>query len=165
MITVYHGSYIEITTPDLTFSRNNLDFGKGFYVTSNQEQALRWARRWLRRGHKAILNSYSFSDELIAKLNLKVKTFPSYDLEWLHYVADNRNGNDKSDYDIVCGGVANDKVFNTLELFFDGLIPEDQALLRLKYEKPNNQICIRKQVLIPTSLSFISSVEVSDGGE
>ena len=165
MITVFHGSYIEIKTPDLTFSRNNLDFGKGFYVTSNQEQAIRWAQRWLRRGQKAIVNSYGYCDELIAKLNLKVKIFPAYDLEWLHYVADNRNGNDKSDYDIVCGGVANDKVFNTLELFFDGLIPEDEALNRLKFEKPNNQICIRKQELITALLSFISSVEVSNGGE
>ncbi len=149
----------------MTFSRDNLDFGKGFYVTSNREQAVRWARRWLRRGHKAIVNSYSFSDELIAKLNLKVKRFPAYDMEWLHYVADNRNGVDNSDYDIVCGGVANDKVFNTLELFFDGLIPEEEALKRLKFEKPNNQICIRRQELIPTLLSFVSSEEVSNGGE
>lgn len=31
-------------------------------------------------------------------------------------------GKDATDYDLVVGGVANDKVFNTVELFFDGLI-------------------------------------------
>lgn len=33
-----------------------------------------------------------------------------------------RRGKDASDYDIIIGGVANDKIFNTVELFFDGLI-------------------------------------------
>ncbi len=165
MKIVFHGSYIEVKKPDLTFSRANLDFGKGFYVTTDHEQATRWARRWLRRGHKAIVNSYIYSDELIEELNLKFKGFPFYDNEWLHFVADNRKGIANNDYDIICGGIANDKVFNTLELFFDGLIPESAALDRLKLEKPNSQICIRTQHLIESLLHFDSSEEVIYGGE
>lgn len=46
-----------------------------------------------------------------------------------------------TDYDLVLGGVANDKVFNTVELFFDGLIDKAEAINRLRYEKPNLQIC------------------------
>ena len=165
MITVYHGSFVEIRIPDLNFSRVNLDFGKGFYVTKDHEQAARWSRRWLRRGKRAIVNSYIYSDELINELKLKVKDFPCYDNEWLHFVADNRKGIAVNDYDIVSGGVANDKVFNTLELFFDGLIPESEALDRLKYEKPNNQICIRRQDLILRLLRFDSSEEFFNEGE
>ena len=52
---------------------------------------------------------------------------------------------DDSDYDIVMGGVANDKVFNTVELFFDGLIDKTEAINRLRYEKPNLQICFRTE--------------------
>ena len=37
--------------------------------------------------------------------------------------------------------MANDKVFNTVELYFDHLIDKDEALRRLRYEKPNMQIC------------------------
>ena len=37
--------------------------------------------------------------------------------------------------------MANDKVFNTVELFFDGLIDKAEAIKRLRYEKPNLQIC------------------------
>ena len=45
-----------------------------------------------------------------------------------------RSGKDSTDYDLVVGGVANDKVFNTVELFFDGLIDKKEAINRLRYE-------------------------------
>ena len=56
-----------------------------------------------------------------------------------------RRGKDSTDYDLVVGGVANDKVFNTVELFFDGLIDKAEAINRLRYEKPNLQICFRTE--------------------
>lgn len=37
-------------------------------------------------------------------------------------------GKDATDYDLVVGGVANDKVFNTVELFFDGWIDKAEAI-------------------------------------
>ena len=54
-----------------------------------------------------------------------------------------RAGHDATSYDLVVGGVANDKVFNTVELFFDGLINKTEAIKRLQYEKPNLQIAFR----------------------
>ena len=30
---LYHGSFIEISSPDLRHSRVNVDFGRGFYAT------------------------------------------------------------------------------------------------------------------------------------
>lgn len=48
-------------------------------------------------------------------------------------------------YDLVVGGVANDKVFNTVELFFNGLIDKMEAINRLRYEKPNPQICFHTE--------------------
>ena len=59
-----------------------------------------------------------------------------------------RLGKDTTDYDIVIGGVANDKVFNTVELFFDGLIDKKEAIKRLKYEKTNLQICFRSEKVL-----------------
>ena len=55
------------------------------------------------------------------------------------------------------GGVANDKVFNTVELFFNGLISREDALGRLRYEKPNEQICFRSQRAIDACLRFLST--------
>ena len=160
MIEVFHGSYVKIEKPDLAFSRETVDFGKGFYVTPLHEQAVRWALRWKRRNHPAIVNKYIYHDERLSKLNVRIKDFPVYSREWLHFVADNRNGTPQEKYDIVQGGIANDKVFNTLELYFSNLIPEDEALARLKYEKPNFQICICRQNLIDSLLSFESAEEV-----
>lgn len=163
MIKVFHGSCVKVDSPDISFSRKTLDFGSGFYVTPLHEQAVRWALRWERRHRKAIVNTYCFHDELIAGLGIKTKNFPAYDGEWLHFVADNRDGRPVEDYDLVQGGVANDKVFNTLELYFAKLISEIQALDRLKYEKPNHQICIRRQELIGQLLTFESAEEINNG--
>ena len=166
MIEVYHGSFIEIRKPDISYSRRTLDFGKGFYITPLRKQAVRWALRWQRRGKKAIVNTYVFNDSSDALGKLRVKDFPEYDSSWLHFIMENRNGQEVSEsYDIIRGGVANDKVFNTLELFFDGLISEEEALGRLKFEKPNHQICICRQDLVDRLLVFQSSEEVSDGSQ
>ena len=56
-----------------------------------------------------------------------------------------RRGEDFTDYDIVIGGIANDKVFNTVELFFDELIDKNEAIRRLRYEEPNVQVCLRSE--------------------
>ena len=163
MIEVFHDSCTKVDKPDLSFSRKTLDFGTGFYVTPVREQAVSWAMRWLRRNRPAIVNRYIFHDEMLPELGVKVKDFPVYDREWLRFVADNRAGVQQDLYDIVRGSIANDKVFNTLELFFEKLISEDEALARLKYEKPNHQICIRRQDLIDRLLVFESAEEIPDG--
>ena len=163
MIEVFHGSFTKVDKPDLSFSRKTLDFGTGFYVTPVQEQAVDWAMRWLRRNRPAIVNRYIFHDEMLPELGARVKDFPFYDLEWLRFVADNRAGVQQDLYDVVRGGIANDKVFNTLELFFERLISEDEALARLKFEKPSHQICIRRQDLIDRLLVFESAEEIPNG--
>ncbi|MEG1780814.1 MAG: DUF3990 domain-containing protein, partial [Clostridium sp.] len=60
-------------------------------------------------------------------------------------------------YDVVIGGVANDKVFDTIELFFDGLIDKTVAIERLRYEKPNFQVCFCSQKVIEQYVRFIDS--------
>lgn len=85
--------------------------------------------------------------------------FDSYSEEWLDFILNCRREKDSSDYDIVMGGVANDKVFNTVELYFDHLIDKKEAINRLKYEKPNMQICFRTISALET-LRYEGSVEV-----
>lgn len=140
---LYHGSYVEIKIPDLKHSRLNVDFGCGFYTTPIKEQAEKWCTKFKRRGRNGIVSRYSFNPELIG--NLKVLKFDAYSEDWLDFILSCRSGKDCTDYDIVIGGVANDKVFNTVELFFDGLIDKKEAIQRLRYEKPNLQICFRTE--------------------
>ena len=154
---LYHGSYIEIKKPDLSHTRKNVDFGSGFYTTTIFEQATKWAEKFKRQNKESIVNEYSFDE--IAYKSLKVLQFDSYSEEWLTYIINCRRGNDKTDYDIVAGGVANDKVFNTVELFFDNLIDKTEAIRRLKYEKPNMQLCFRTEKAL-SLLHFERSVKL-----
>lgn len=57
------------------------------------------------------------------------------------------------------GGVANDRVFNTVELYFEHLIDKKEAIKRLTYEKPNMQICFRTENALK-QLQFKGSVKV-----
>lgn len=154
---VYHASNVIVRHPDIQFSREALDFGKGFYVTSLYEQAVKYAEKFKFKQQPAIINVYELSDVWQGG---KVKHFDSYNEEWLDFVAANRTGKPVEIYDAVEGGIANDKIFRTLDLYFAGDIGKKEALQRLKYEKPNHQICLLNQNLIDDCLTFLSSEEI-----
>ena len=155
---LYHGSYMEIDKPDLLHSRPRVDFGAGFYTTPLQEQAEKWCGKFKRLGKSGFVSRYSLDETVFSAC--KVQKFDYYSEEWLDFVLDCRTGKDASDYDIVIGGVANDKVFNTIELYFENLINKSEAIRRLRYEAPNLQICFRNQSVIDRYLKFEGSVEV-----
>ena len=140
---LYHGSFLAISQPDLAHSRPNVDFGRGFYVIPLYEQAKKWCGKFKRQGKDGIISKYEYDEQY--EPELKVLKFDSYSEEWLDFILSCRGGKDVADYDLVFGGVANDKVFNTVELYFDGLIDKAEALKRLRYEKPNLQICFRTE--------------------
>lgn len=155
---IYHGSYMEISKPDITHSRTNVDFGRGFYTTPLLEQARKWCGKFKGKKKSAVVSAYDF-DELAFK-ECRALRFNAYSEEWLDFILRCRRGEDISNYDIVMGGVANDKVFNTVELFFDGLIDKSEAIKRLRYEKPNFQIAFRSQKVIDKYLSFEGSEQL-----
>jgi len=155
---LYHGSYITIEKPDLSLSRLRTDFGKGFYLTPIKQQALNWAQRFLREPGTAVISIYEFSlkPEDIQRSNVKTLEFGDHNIEWLNFITACRLGKPVDiEWDLVIGGVANDKVFDTLQLYFDGLIGAEEAIGRLKYNKPNLQYCIKSQNLINKFLHFI----------
>lgn len=155
---LYHASDREIVKPDTLHSRKRVDFGAGFYTTPLQEQAVSWCRKFYDRRGQGVLSIYRFQEEACS--GFRVMRFEQYSDAWLDFVLNCRRGSDDSDYDIVAGGVANDKVFNTVELFFDGLIDRREAIKRLRYEKPNLQVCFRSQAAIDRCLRFEGSERV-----
>ena len=131
---IYHASDVIVDKPDTVHSRSNLDFGKGFYATVIKEQAERYAQRFILRNRKGILNVYEYTPDE----NLNIKSFESYDSEWLDFVAACRMGEDVyKQFDVICGGIANDRVFNTLDLYFSNQMTKEEALKRQIFEKPN----------------------------
>ncbi len=138
---VYHGSYTGVDKPDLCHSRLYADFGKGFYTTLSQDQAVRWCDKFRRMGKKAIVSHYAFDERDLQALN--VLSFDFYSDEWLDFILSCRNGLDSTDYDLVIGGTVSDKVFNTLELYCNGLIGKGEAISRLSHDKPDIQMAFR----------------------
>lgn len=154
---LYHSSSVTVAEPNTYHSRDFLDFGKGFYMTSLYEQAVKYAQRFIRRNREAWLNSYEFECDWS---EWKVLQFDSYNKDWLQFVAKCRAGKDDTDFDIVIGGIANDRVIQTLDRFFEGEISEDETLGLLKFEKPNIQYCIRSQHMLDKCLKLIESVKL-----
>ena len=155
---LYHASTLCIVNPDVLHSRDKLDFGRGFYLTSLREQAIRYSERFTRRGKESFINEYELDDETPGFIT---KTFESYDEEWLDYVTLCRKGDQNAPkYDAVSGGVANDNVFNTVDFYFAGLISKEEALGRLKYEKPNHQMCILNEEMLNRHLHFIKAERI-----
>ena len=154
-IIVYHGGTETIENPICKFGRKNLDFGQGFYVTNLREQAITWANNMARnRKMPAVLNRYRLDRETILQ-NARCKIFKAYDKEWLEFIVGNRTGQELAkDYDYVEGGVANDRVVDTVNLYIAGLMELSTALRELSKHQPNNQICILSQDLINKYLEY-----------
>ena len=163
MITVYHGSAIEVSKPLVALSRPNLDFGQGFYVTDMRQQAERWASRIAtRRMVNPVLNIYEFNVNA-AKKEYRYLKFESYDKAWLDFIVANRKGKMLwKDYDVVEGGVANDNVIDTVEDYIRGRMSAEAALVELSKHKPNNQFCILNQEIIDRYLHFVESKTIED---
>lgn len=145
---VYHGGSQIVSTPDLLHSRKAVDFGAGFYVTPIFDQAKRWCEKRKRANGEAAISQYDFDEA--AATGLKVLRFKSYSVRWLDFIVKCRAVQDDSDWDIVIGGVANDKVFDTLEAFFDGFATKSQTIRKLRMAIPNLQICFRTEAALRT---------------
>ena len=155
---LYHSSNLIVEHPDILHSRKYLDFGRGFYLTSIYEQAVRYAQRFKRRGQEAWLNVYDFS--MNEETKWKILRFDSYDKQWLDFVAQCRDGQDVGEYDMVIGGIANDRVIITLDRYFAGEISQEDTLGILKYENPNIQYCIRSEKMLKECLAYIKSEQI-----
>ena len=154
-IVVYHGATQMVEHPICRFGRANLDFGQGFYVTDIREQAVEWAIRVSRnRQTTPILNRYQLDRNGIIREG-RALVFDSYDENWLRFIVASRTEqNPARDYDYIEGGVANDRVVDTVNLYMQGLVTLDTALARLSEHRPNNQMCLLNQQLTDKYLRF-----------
>ena len=156
---VYHGSTEIIQMPDVNHSKKYLDFGKGFYLTTYEDQAKKWAiRKGMRQGKGAFVNVYDLDKNWN---NYRILSFEKKDDKWLDFVCSCRKGEMlNKDFDIIIGSVADDDVFKTVDLYFRGLWDKTRVLEELRYYKLNDQICIVNQKTLDQLLTFKNSYEV-----
>lgn len=157
---LYHGSNTIVKEPKLIEPNRFLDFGYGFYLTTNKTQAENFAQKVVvRRGGKPIVNVYEF-DEETSLAKIKFKKFDSPDGEWLDFVSEHRNGTYAGEiYDLIIGAVANDDVYRTLQVYGAGILTKEQAIEALKIKKLFNQYVFASEKSLKL-LKFIESVEV-----
>ena len=133
---LYHGSNIAIDKIDLEMSKPNKDFGKGFYLSEDETQAIEMANfKSALLGGKATITKFEFDITAMQNPNLRTKVFKEYSGEWADFVFANREGYDIEQYDIVYGPIANDKVGLQIRKLKDGSIDKTEFLKRLKYMK------------------------------
>ena len=155
---VYHGSTLQIVHPDIAHSKRYLDFGLGFYVTSFQPQAEKWAlRKGMRLSTTAVVNVYDFDMDAAG---LSIRQFENEDGAWLDFVCDCRRGNETEAYDIIIGAVADDDVFKSVDMYVKGLWTRERTIQELRYYKRNDQIVFKNDSAIEKALRFRGSYEV-----
>jgi len=144
-MVLYHGSNIAVEDPMIIQSQRTLDFGAGFYTTTNKQQAEIFAQKVLvrRKTGAATISVYEMDFEPAAA-ELKVLRFHLPDENWLDYVIQNRRGVYTGQlYDIVFGPVANDDVYVTIGAFEAGILTREQAITGLKVKKLYDQFVLK----------------------
>jgi len=148
---LYHGSNVEASEPRLLRIQRDLDFGKGFYTTSDLGQAESWAKRVFRiRGTgRPLVSCYEVGEAAIDALN--VLRFEKPDRSWLDYVAANRRDEQlPEEWDLVIGPVANDQTFPTLLLYLDGYWRYHQEAIQNAYADIDSLLATGKHIQPPT---------------
>lgn len=137
---LYHGSNVPVKEPRLLKIQRELDFGKGFYTTSDLDQAAKWARRTALRLRQSTSFVSVYEIDENAMDEMCVLRFDKTDLDWLHFVVKNRKGGPVPQArDIINGPVANDQTASVIDLFLDGMYDEQEAIRRLLPQKLKDQ--------------------------
>ena len=163
---LFHGSLSQVELPRI-MPRDlyrPLDFGTGFYTTTDFEQASRWVRIRLGRNHDSdvgFVMAYDFDEAFITSTGLTVKRFDGVSAEWLNFIAANRlQCNVEHGYDIVIGPVANDRVYTVLNLYEGGFIDEHSAIDRMKAYRLADQVLFHTEKAL-SGLTHLMTVEVN----
>lgn len=158
---VYHGSDVVVDKPILLKPKRTLDFGAGFYTTTNKKQAVNFANKvMLRNDSKTkVVSMYEIDiEEMIETLD--VLKFDKPNAGWLNFVFENRQGVYKGiQYDVVIGAVADDTIYRVFGLYEAGLLTREETLKRLKIRKLFNQVafCTKKAL---EQLKYIGQLDL-----
>ena len=130
--------------PILLKVQRELDFGKGFYTTSDLEQAARWAWRTAkRRGESnAFVTVYEVNEDELK--NIRLLSFDSPNVEWLNLVVKNRKGEYiAGDWDVISGPVADDQTAQVIDLYLEGAYDEEEAIRRFLTQRLKDQYAFK----------------------
>lgn len=161
---IYHGSTELVHLPTILNTQRLLDFGNGFYTTTNYEQAQRWAiikRNRIAKEADAVVNVYNFDEKLLDTDIFKLRLFKTADEDWLDFIVSNRRSSIPHPYDIVMGAVANDTLYQTLTLYETGILTKQETIVRLKVHTLFDQLSFHTSEVLKKVI-FENALVVSD---
>lgn len=137
---LYHGTNCQFDTIDLSKSKPNKDFGQGFYLTADLQQATDMAKAKIEQqgAGEVIVYTFEFDEKLLLSAAMKVRRFDTYTKDWALFILANRNNFSPTpihDYDIVIGPIADDRVGFQIRRFIDELIDLETLVQKLTYMK------------------------------
>ena len=153
---LYHGSNVEVSEPRIIVTSRTLDYGAGFYTTSDLGQARRWAELQTRRRGSGSATVSVFEYDGSASQRLSVRNFSGASAEWLDFVSENRKATYRGKkYDIAIGPVANDNTMPVINDYMSGAIDRETAIVLLRPQKLTDQYAF----LTAAGLGFLHHVE------
>lgn len=160
---VYHGSNLIVEKSRLIAQNRFLDFGFGFYTTTNKVQAISFAEKVYKRKNKGTKQvSIYETDEDKIFTECSVLRFNAPNEAWLDFVAANRSGNySGKNYDIIYGPVANDDVYTTFTLYQSGALTKEQTLEALKIKNLYDQMVFTTDKAL-SYLKFIGTIPMEE---
>ena len=157
---LYHGSNISVPEPRILVPVRPMDFGGGFYTTSDLNQAKRWSQRTTQRRNAGSPTITVYEVDFPLPEALKVLRFERPDESWFDFVINNRTVEAfPNDYDIVIGPVANDQTILTFDLYREGLLTKEAAIAELHAQHLRDQYVFRS----PSALAMLKFKEVLHG--
>ena len=178
-LLLYHGSYCKVDNPSLEKCAIGKDFGRGFYLTSSREQAIKFLNTSLAKAKVAgdidDQQDYGFVSTFRLKSldEMKIFTFEEANVEWLHCVAAHRKKGAftevieaMEEYDLICGKIADDATNATLVAYLAGAFgnvgeagADDLCIKQLLPNKLQDQLCFRTEKAL-SKLEFISGEQI-----
>lgn len=160
---LYHGSYCEVSDPDLSKCADLKDFGKGFYLTSSREQARGFINTSLKKARAQGLADDGQTYGAVSAFRyhedreIAVHIFQDADAEWLHCVVGHRRTDafpmiveKMKRYDVIAGKIANDATNLAIAAYLVGaygMIGSEEAdricIGRLIPERLKDQFCFK----------------------
>ena len=161
---LFHGSNVAFKDADLSACRPNKDFGRGFYLSTDESAAGRMAVRTVRRfGGKPFVMEFEFDESRLA--GIPVKCFPDPTVDWAMFVMANRrpdapagDHNRDNRYGLVVGPVADDDLALLFRQFALGLVSVEMLVREMRFKR----LTLQYSFHTPAALAALRFVGISD---
>lgn len=168
-IILYHGTTADFKVIDLKHCKDKKDFGKGFYTTTDINQAVTLAKRmqmqqFLNGNTYAKAYVYSVKIDTTKLTGFNQHRFQTASIAWLDYIIENRyyNFDSKSDFDIVIGKVADAQTRRLINNFITDFgknatnAQKQQLIKKLQPDNLIDQHCFKSDAVI----NFLNTLKI-----